>query len=219
MKKFFVLALLFILPLVAYLFFASGVNNFGRLPILTEGISSLPTVKDIHENPVSLENKITVLGFFGKHPEKMKGNAFNVNWVIYKPYHEFNDFQFVFLVDEQSREEAKDLYDEMSRTVDMQDWYFVLVDESITKKLFNSLNTDLSLDENLSTPHVFIIDKNSNLRGRDDNPNPKGSEKVMYGYNTTKVGELMNEMEDDIKVILAEYRLELKKYKKEIQTQ
>lgn len=219
MKKFFVLALLFILPLVAYLFFASGVNNFGRLPVLTKEVSSLQAVEDIHGNPVTLQGKITVLGFFGKYPGKLKGNAFNVNWVIYKPYHEFDDFQFVILVNGQSREEAKNLYDEMNKTVDMQDWHFVLVDEGETKKLFNSLNTGLSLDPHLATPYVFIIDKNSNLRGRDDDPGPKGGEKLMYGYNTAKVGELMNEMEDDIKVILAEYRLELKKYKKEKQGQ
>ena len=30
MKKTFVLVVLFILPIVAYLFFASGINNFGK---------------------------------------------------------------------------------------------------------------------------------------------------------------------------------------------
>ena len=39
MKKPLVLGILFILPLVIYLFFASGVNRFGRLPVLTEALS------------------------------------------------------------------------------------------------------------------------------------------------------------------------------------
>jgi len=41
MKKAFVLVVLFILPIVAYLFFASGINNFGRLPVLTENVQDI----------------------------------------------------------------------------------------------------------------------------------------------------------------------------------
>ena len=41
MKKYLVLIVLFVLPLVAYLFFASGINNFAKLPVLTENIEEL----------------------------------------------------------------------------------------------------------------------------------------------------------------------------------
>jgi hypothetical protein len=213
MKKFFVLAVLFVLPLMAYLFFASGVNNFGRLPVLTENVTSLKGFEDLKGNPVSLQDKISILGFFGNKPLKMKGNAFNVNWVIYKPYHEFQDFQFVILLDKEAREEAQKLYAEMEESIDMEYWHFALGDKNEIKNIFNSLGSDLTLDENHATPHVFIIDKKTDLRGRDDDPENGGT---MYGYNTSKVGELMNEMDDDVKVILAEYRLELKKYNREI---
>lgn len=208
MKKIFVLAVLFALPLTAYLFFASGVNNFGKLPVLTEKIS-LDNFKDLGGNPISLRNKITILGFFGTKPLKMKGNAFNINWVIYKPYHEFRDFQFVFLVENGSREEAKKLYAEMGESIETENWHFAFGKKEDIQSVFRSLDTKLSLDENQATPHVFIIDKESRLRGRDDDPENGGT---MFGYNTSKVGELMNEMDDDVKVILAEYRLELKKY-------
>jgi len=35
----------------------------------------------------------------------------------------------------------------------------------------------------------------------------------MLGYNMESIADLNNKMVDDVKVILAEYRLELKKYK------
>ena len=54
---------------------------------------------------------------------------------------------------------------------------------------------------------MFIIDKDKNVRGREDDED----EGVKYGYNTTSVAELNNKMEDDVKIILAEYRLALKK--------
>ena len=75
MKKTFVLVVLFILPLVAYIFFASGVNKFGKLPILTENVDDISTL----DNSVTLNDKITILGFLGKNAALKKGNAFNLN--------------------------------------------------------------------------------------------------------------------------------------------
>ena len=84
---------------------------------------------------------------------------------------------------------------------------FVYASESQIKEYFKGLKTDLSLDDNQATPYVFIIDKDVNLRGRkkDDNEGTK------YGFNTISVAELNNKMEDDVKIVLAEYRLALKK--------
>ena len=61
---------------------------------------------------------------------------------------------------------------------------------------------------------MFIIDKDSNLRGRDDD-----DEGLLYGYDSRSVSELGNKMNDDIKVILAEYRLALKKYNSKLTKQ
>ena len=61
MKKAFVLIVLFIFPVVAYLFFASGVHNFGRLPVLTKNVKDVSVI----DKNVTLNNKITILGFLG----------------------------------------------------------------------------------------------------------------------------------------------------------
>ena len=53
-----------------------------------------------------------------------------------------------------------------------------------------------------------------NLRGR-KGKNKKGEEEYREGYNTISAADLHNEMADDVKVILAEYRLALKKNNKE----
>ena len=52
---------------------------------------------------------------------------------------------------------------------------------------------------------MFIIDRDGNLRGRDD-----GEEKK-FGYDSRFVADINNNMVDDVKVILAEYRMALKK--------
>ncbi|MDT0605659.1 hypothetical protein [Croceitalea rosinachiae] len=203
MKKKLVLIVLFIFPLVAYLFFASGVNNFGRLPILTEQISDITKL----DGTATLQDKITVLGFLGSDVEKRKGNAFNLNQKIYKRFHEFNDFQLVMLVPNGEEESIEELKAELGQLSATDKWNFVFASPKEIKTFFSGLKTNLSLGDDFGTSHVFIIDKDRNLRGRDDDEDLG----TKYGFNTTSVADLNNKMEDDMKIILAEYRLALKK--------
>ncbi|MDC6367279.1 MULTISPECIES: hypothetical protein [Flavobacteriaceae] len=203
MKKAFVLVILFIFPLVAYLFFASGVNNFGKLPILTEQV---PEISKIDQS-VSLENKITILGFLGNTIDQKRGNVFNLNQKIYKRFSEFKDFQLVMMVPEGNQKAVESLKAELGKLSNTNKWNFVYGSEEEIKSYFKALQTDIELSEDLSTPYVFIIDKDRNLRGRNNDED----EGVKFGFDTASVAELNNKMEDDVKIILAEYRLALKK--------
>ena len=204
-----VLGVLFVLPLVTYLFFASGVNNFMKLPVLTQGVSEINNFKSLTGAPVRLNEHITILGFFGNEIEYKKGNAFNLNQKIYKRFYEFNDFQFVIVVPDNPENEKKvrSLKAELGSLTDAKNWKFIFGTPKQIETLFASLNTNLSLDQNYSVPQVFIVDKEANLRGR------KGDE-LLYGFDARSVAEINNKMEDDVKVLLAEYRLALKKNNK-----
>ncbi|WP_273569067.1 hypothetical protein [Maribacter halichondriae] len=203
MKKTFVLTVLFVLPVVVYLFFASGVNNFGKLSVLTENIA------EINDNPegISLENKITVLGFLGDNVDLKKGNAFNLNQKIYKRFYQFDDFQFVMVMPKGTEEKTEALKKELGTFSDIEKWNFVFMEKEQVTTFFKSLKTDLLLDANMGTQYVFIIDKERNLRGRDDDEDVG----TKFGFNAISVADLNNKMVDDVKIILAEYRLALKK--------
>ncbi|MBW8242111.1 hypothetical protein K1F50_04820 [Muricauda oceani] len=203
MKKKIVLAVLFILPVVVYLFFASGVNNFGRLPVLTEKVADISQM----DSNVQLKDKITILGFLGNDVDSKQGNAFNLNQKIYKRFGEFNDFQMVMVVTEDQKSQVEDLKNELGKLSNIDKWHFAFITGDEIKTLFQSLGTNVVLDNDLSTPNVFIIDKDLKLRGRTDDED----EGTKYGFDTSSVAELNNKMVDDIKIILAEYRLALKK--------
>lgn len=203
MKKTFVLVTLFVLPVVVYLFFASGVYNFGKLPTLTTNVTDISSF----DNEVSLKDKITILGFLGNDIATKKGNAFNLNQKIYKRFYEFNDFQFVMVASTGMEDQAVEMKKELAEITDIEKWNFSFLSDADIKTLFESLRTNLELGEDLSTPYVFIIDKDRNLRGRNDDED----EGTKYGFNTASVADLNNKMEDDVKIILAEYRLALKK--------
>jgi hypothetical protein len=202
MKKYVVLTILFVLPLVVYLFFASGINHFAQLPVLTNN------VVDVSEySNDTFKNKITILGFFGNNVQDKHGDALNLNQKIYKRFYQFKDFQFIMLQPKGTNELALDLQNDLKTgtDTDLINWKFIFLENDNLNKIFNSLKTDLSLDSNLGTPYVFIIDRDSNLRGRDDNDG------IKYGYDSRSVADINNTMLDDVKVILAEYRMALKK--------
>ena len=74
-KKYLVLGVLFLLPLSMYIFFASGKDNFGRLPVLTENIVEIDKFTSPDTDTIRLQNSITILGFFGNDPLANKVNT------------------------------------------------------------------------------------------------------------------------------------------------
>ncbi|MCX2681793.1 hypothetical protein OOZ15_17700 [Galbibacter sp. EGI 63066] len=204
MRKYIVLGVLFVLPIVVYLFFASGVNNFGKLPILTKGVENIEGLHELDNKDVDLKEKITILVFLGSELSSKKLNAFNLNQKIYKRFNGFEDFQFVSLLPEGTEEQATEIKNELNPLTDVSNWHFVFASEEKIKSVFESLKTSHSLSDELYTPYTFIIDREVNLRGRKKDDDTK---KELYGYDATSVAVINNKMIDDIKVLLAEYRL------------
>ena len=202
MRKYIVLTILFVLPLVVYLFFASGINHFAQLPVLTKSVENISDYSN-----ETFKNKITILGFFGSNLQDKHGDALNLNQKIYKRFYQFTDFQFLMIQPKGTDSLVMDLKNDLKSgtDTDLINWKFVSLENDQLKSVFNSLETDISLDFNNGTPYVFIIDRDVNLRGRDD------EDGIKYGYDSRSVADINNNMLDDVKVILAEYRMALKK--------
>ncbi len=211
-KKFWILFGLFILPLVLYVLLLTGTNNFAKLPVVTESIKDVTAFKTKDSTTISLEGKITILCFLGNDLQSVKNNALNLNQKIYKNFYKFKDFQFVVVLPEGTQEQAIQLYKELGVITDMQKWNFVFGTYKDVIELFDSLETSYQLTPNGYSPYAFIIDKDMHLRGRTDNEDTVDD--VLYGYNAETVAPIHNEMVDDVKVLIAEYRLALKKNNK-----
>ncbi|PWA06801.1 hypothetical protein [Flavobacterium psychrotolerans] len=205
MKKNIVLFILFIFPIVAYLFFATGVNSFMFLPTVTPNIPDLGHWHSLNGEPVTLNKKITILGFTGNNIVYNKGNYFNLNQKIYNKNREFKDFQFVMVAPEGTQEQVKEILKGLSGLTDVSKWLFVFAPTNEIQAYYNTLKLKGKLDTHSGTSNVFIIDKKRNLRGRKD------KDEYKEGYDTASPSDLYNQMTDDVKVILAEYRLALKR--------
>ena len=202
-KKTFVLGVLFVLPLVAYLFFASGVNNFGRLPIMTNAVEEVPE----NEAAVVLANKISIVGYLGSDLSQRQVNMFNLNQKIYKRFSEFKDFQMLMVLPKGAEDQLAKVMQELSAIGKVEAWRFIFLTTEQIQTHFESLQVPERLDATFGTDQVYIIDKALQLRGRKANE----QDKALYGYNATEVSLLTKTMIDDVKILLAEYRMALKK--------
>ena len=208
LKKYLILGFLFFFPIFVYVFLSTGINNFAKLPVLTQTVMDIENIEGNSAN-VSFKNKISIVAFWGGDVNSKKSEALNLNQKIYKRFNEFQDFQFVLLHNKNDNQAIEDLKSELVSGVgtDLKNWNFIPTTQSNIKMIFESFKTNIELDKSFSTPYVFIVDRDLSLRGRDDDEDIG----VLYGFDSQSVAEINNKMVDDVKIILAEYRLALKK--------
>ncbi len=205
-KKQIILGLLFVCPIVIYLFFATGVYNFSSLPIVSKNVKELSSFKNLNGEPVSLSNKLTVLGFLGSDLTDRKINVYNLHEEIYKGIHSSDeDFQMIMLLPDGAQSQIDEIIEELSRYADISKWEFAFGSPKAIIEVYNSLNTSMYLDDDYGTNDVFIIDKELNVRCSDDK-----DLKNCFGYDATAVSVLHKIMDNDVTVLLFEYNAALK---------
>lgn len=214
-KKYIVLTVLFVLPIVAYMFFATASHNSLFLPVISKNHSELPSqFVSLNGEKVVLDKNITVLGFPGSNIDEVKANLFNLNQKIYNKYEGFKDFQMVMILPDGNQDKIKAIMLEFKRlSNDLKNWHFLFGKPEAIQAYFNTFNFKNKLDTFTATSFVYIIDKEKNLRGR-KGQKIKGKVEYRECYNTISAAELHNEMSDDVKILLREYRLALKKNKR-----
>ncbi len=214
MKNKLVLIVLLFLPILIYLIFASATHNSLFLPTISRNNKELPKWESYDTSKVVLTNKITVLGFVGNNVLVNQGNLFNLNQKIYGKYVGFKDFQIVMIAQDGSQNQVKALLEKFSAFTDnMKAWHFVFAKPNEIQAYYDSFKLREKLDQNGSTSNVIIIDKDRNHRGR-KGKDREGKKEYKEGYNTTSAADLHNEMTDDVKIMLREYRLALKRNNK-----
>ncbi len=207
-KKFVVLFATFIIPLLFFLFLASGKVNFEKLPILTENVGNIPQTSG-----VSFSDKISVVVFLGK--DTTLGSVqqlLNLYQVVYKSTEKYIKFQVVVLVEE-NPQNIKKLTSELAFVggIDLKKWHFVPISEGNTKTLFQALKVPFELKENNSSSKAVLIDETLNLRGRTDDEDT--SDGLLFGYDMTSVHILKNKLREDLKVVFYESKFVVKEPK------
>jgi len=199
MKKKLVLISLFVLPVVIYLFFASGIYNFANLPLITDNVSPISSytaqeykVVQTAKGPLELQDHITLVAYLGDGLKNNPGYTANLNLMIFKYFERYDDFQLVLFANKGSEKVIEELKTELARIFDTSKMHFIIASKDQVEEHFASLNTNLNLMTDGGHPDVFVIDKSLSLRSGHEEK--KGNK---YGYDFTQAVE-MGYLKDDV---------------------
>lgn len=209
-RQYIVLGILFFLPVIFLLFLYPAKHNYVPLDVVKTQVKDITDFSS-NDKDVKLLDHITVVGFLGNKPIENSIAASNVKELIYDKFKGFKKFQIVMILPLGSENEAKKLRDEISYYEDLKYWHFIFANENKIIDFYESLREDKPLNRDLSTPQIFIIDKELNQRGRLDDRNDKEIENnkpqvSLLSYNTIEVAEIKNKFGEDLRILFTEYR-------------
>ena len=210
-RKWFILGILFLLPVIFLLFLYPSTHNYNTLDIVNENIVEIDSVNFLDNNQTTLENNITILNFLGDNPIDNITSALNLKELVYDKFKGFKKFQIVSISSGDSSNFLYEVKKELLKSDELNYWYFATVDNVSLQKIYFSLRAESKLDSSNYTSQVFIIDKQKNQRGRIDDRNEDQVIKSLdliglYSYNSIKVSEIKSKMNDDIRILFTEYR-------------
>ena len=210
-RKWLILGILFLLPVIFLLFLYPSTHNYNTLDIVNENIVEIDSFNFLDNNQTTLENNITILNFLGDNPMDKITSALNLKELVYDKFKGFKKFQIVSISSGDSSNFLYEVKKELIKSDELNYWYFATVDNVSLQKIYFSLRSESELDSSNYTSQVFIIDKQKNQRGRIDDRDEdqviKNLDLIgLYSYNSIKVSEIKSKMNDDIRILFTEYR-------------
>lgn len=210
-SRYVVLGILFFLPVTFLLFLYPAAHNYEPLDIVNKNVLDLASFSSDSDDPVILKDHITVLGFLGEKPMDELIATLNLKELVYDKFKGFKRFQIVIVAPKGTESAVKNLKKEIASYESLRFWHFVFGESKTIQRLFNSLKSKENLGDDLSSNHVFVIDKDLSQRGRldDRTDNEIEKNKPVYGlssYDCIEVAEIKNKMSDDLRILFTEYR-------------
>jgi hypothetical protein len=211
LKKWFILGVLFFLPVIFLLFLYPSTHNYNSLDVVQTNINDVDSFTYIDKNKRLLKDNITVLAFLGDNPMDNLTVALNLKELVYDKFKGFKKFQMLMVVPNGSEDQVNNLVQELYAYDELKYWGFAFGTNDQINYLYESLKSTNELSNNLSSTNVFIVDKDLNQRGRIDDRKESEIEKgvEVFGlssYNSTKVSQIKNKMNDDLRILFTEYR-------------
>ena len=210
-RKWFILGILFLLPVIFLLFLYPSTHNYNTLDIVNEDIVEVEFFNFIDNRKTNFEGNITVLNFLGDKPMENITGALNLKELVYDKFKGFKKFQIISISSLNSEKSLESVKKELIKSDELKYWFFATSSDEEINKIYSSLRYHDELDSSNYTSEVYIIDKQRNQRGRiDDRDDNQIENKIdsfgLYSYNSIIVSEIKKKMNDDIRILFTEYR-------------
>ena len=140
-RKWFILAILFLLPVVFLLFLYPSTHNYNTLDIVGEDISETDSLTFINNNSSTFKDNITILSFLGNNPVKNITSALNLKELVYDKFKGFKKFQIISIGGKDSEFELEKVRKELLKSDELKYWHFAYADTGSINEIFNSLRS------------------------------------------------------------------------------
>ena len=210
-RKWIILGILFLLPVIFLLFLYPSTHNYNTLDIVNEDIKETDLLNFIDNRKTNFEGNITILNFLGDMPVENITGTLNLKELVYDKFKGFKKFQIISIASLNSEKSLENVKKELLKSDELKYWFFATTTDEEINKIYSSLRSQKELDSSNYTSQVFIIDKQRNQRGRIDDRDDDQIEKNidlfgLYSYNSIIVSEIKKKMNDDIRILFTEYR-------------
>jgi len=210
-RKWIILGILFLLPVIFLLFLYPSTHNYNTLDIVNEDIVETDLLNFIDNRKTNFEGNITILNFLGDNPVENITGTLNLKELVYDKFKGFKKFQIISIASSNSEKLLESVKKELLKSDELKYWFFATTSDEEINKIYSSLRSQNELDSSNYTSQVFIIDKQRNQRGRIDD---RGDDQIennidlfgLYSYNSIIVSEIKKKMNDDIRILFTEYR-------------
>ena len=210
-RKWIILGILFLLPVIFLLFLYPSTHNYNTLDIVNEDIKETDFLNFIDNRKTNFEGNITILNFLGDMPVENITGTLNLKELVYDKFKGFKKFQIISIASLNSEKSLENVKKELLKSDELKYWFFATTTDEEINKIYSSLRSQKELDSSNYTSQVFIIDKQRNQRGRiDDRDDDQIEMNIdlfgLYSYNSIIVSEIKKKMNDDIRILFTEYR-------------
>ena len=210
-RKWIILGILFLLPVIFLLFLYPSTHNYNTLDIVNEDIKETDLLNFIDNRKTNFEGNITILNFLGDMPVENITGTLNLKELVYDKFKGFKKFQIISIASLNSEKSLENVKKELLKSDELKYWFFATTTDEEINKIYSSLRSQKELDSSNYTSQVFIIDKQRNQRGRIDARDDDQIEMNidlfgLYSYNSIIVSEIKKKMNDDIRILFTEYR-------------
>ncbi len=210
-RKWIILGILFLLPVIFLLFLYPSTHNYNTLDIVNEDIKEIDFLNFIDNRKTNFEGNITILNFLGDMPVENITGTLNLKELVYDKFKGFKKFQIISIASLNSEKSLENVKKELLKSDELKYWFFATTTDEEINKIYSSLRSQKELDSSNYTSQVFIIDKQRNQRGRiDDRDDDQIEMNIdlfgLYSYNSIIVSEIKKKMNDDIRILFTEYR-------------
>ena len=210
-RKWIILGILFLLPVIFLLFLYPSTHNYNTLDIVNEDIKETDFLNFIDNRKTNFEGNITILNFLGDMPVENITGTLNLKELVYDKFKGFKKFQIISIASLNSEKSLENVKKELLKSDELKYWFFATTSDEEINKIYSSLRSQKELDSSNYTSQVFIIDKQRNQRGRiDDRDDDQIEMNIdlfgLYSYNSIIVSEIKKKMNDDIRILFTEYR-------------